>query len=89
MLDIKRIFNESDNDLQNFTVTGGRFFIGRDSYDWKTNAKQQIGIVLSRQFNSLNDSFENIANHSKRILYKQFENWIKNSNALIGFELSD
>lgn len=58
LLDIRRIFTEAPNSTQNFTVTGGRFIQGRDTYDWKTNAKQQIGIVLSRQFGTLNDSFD-------------------------------
>lgn len=70
LLDIRRIFTEAPNSTQNFTVTGGRFIQGRDTYDWKTNAKQQIGIVLSRQFGTLNDSFDAISNSSKRILYK-------------------
>lgn len=30
-----------------------------------------------------------IAENGKHILYKQFENWVKQSHALIGFDLTD
>jgi len=44
---------------------------------------------LSRKFLSLNESFEAISGYGKRIIYKQFEHWIKASRALTGFDLTD
>ncbi|EGR32180.1 hypothetical protein IMG5_093040 [Ichthyophthirius multifiliis] len=86
MADLNRLLSE---EKQNFVVTGGKFIEGRDSLDWKINAKQQIGLVLSRQYQNLEQSFEQISNYKNRIIYSQFEQWVEKSRALQGFNLNN
>ena len=58
LVDLRRILTENSHQNENFTVSGGRFQSHRNSFDWRLNATQQIGLVLSRNFRSLAESFE-------------------------------
>ncbi len=46
----------------NQTVMGHRPIENFSSFDWKINAKQQLGVVLTRRFPDLINSFEGIDN---------------------------
>jgi Ca2+-binding EF-hand superfamily protein len=52
--DFKRVFQPSSSPVD-ATVTAGKFF--EDSSSWLSNAKQQLGLVISRQFSSLSQAF--------------------------------
>ena len=56
--DFKRMLTEDMGRQINMTILGGKTFHGKTSFDWIINAKQQIGLVLSRNFSSLKESFE-------------------------------
>ncbi len=56
--DFKRMLTEDMGRQLNMTILGGKTFHGKTSFDWIINAKQQIGLVLSRNFNSLKESYE-------------------------------
>ena len=73
--------------MLNQTISGNKS--PEKSFDWVTNCKQQVGLVLSRQFSSLKSSFEEISEHQKRLLYTQFQKWLESSRALTGFNLTD
>lgn len=59
------------------------------SLDWKANARQQIGLVLSKKFPDISKAFEIISGHSNRITYKAFNKWIEDNHALHGFNLTE
>lgn len=65
--------------------------VGADTFDWKNNAIQQIGIELSKNnsFSSLKDAFK-IASHSLgKVKYRDFKEFMEETNALKGFNLTD
>lgn len=65
--------------------------VGADTFDWKNNAIQQIGIELSKNnnFSSLKDAFK-VASHSLgKVRYRDFKEFMEETNALKGFNLTD
>lgn len=46
-------------------------FIGRNA-DWVADVKQQIGIVLSKDYGTLSDAFYRIANGDKKLVFASF-----------------
>lgn len=58
-------------------------------FDWKLNAKQQIGLVLSKRFPNIGAAFEEISCHNNRILYQNLLKWIESARALQGFNLTE
>ncbi len=59
-----------------------------EQFDWRLNGIQQLGLVLSRRFSSVDDSFEEIANHKNRITFEDFTMYAEKSRALSGFNLT-
>ena len=57
-LDFKRIFTENFNTANNLNISGFKKLFGTNTFGWKINARQQIGLILSREFNTLLTSFE-------------------------------
>ena len=39
LADLSRLLTEENREEPNFVVTGGKFIKGRNSFDWKINAK--------------------------------------------------
>lgn len=57
-IDFKRLIQENIESL-NLNITGGKILNApKTSFDWIVNCKQQIGLVLSRRFSTLKESFE-------------------------------
>lgn len=56
--DFKRLIFDDLESANNRIVSGGKELFGKTSFDWKVHAKQQIGLVLSKTFSSLQLSFE-------------------------------
>ena len=54
-----------------------------------TDAKQQIGIILSKNHSSLNDAFYHISTGDKRLLFSAFDKWIRQTHALSGFMINE
>ena len=48
-----------------------------ENKDWLKDVKQQIGIILSKQYSSLSDAFCQITQGENRMVFKAFEKWIK------------
>lgn len=65
--------------------------VGRSvsNFDWKANARQQIGLVISTKFSSLNEAFDQISTFTSRITYKDFMKWVDDANVLHGFNLTE
>jgi len=57
-IDFKRLIQENIESL-NLNITGGKVISApKTSFDWIVNCTQQIGLVLSRKFPTLKESFE-------------------------------
>jgi Ca2+-binding EF-hand superfamily protein len=56
--------------------------------DWLFNAKQQLGLHLSRQFSSLEASFECVAERGLKVSFLQLTTYLDRSQALKGFNLT-
>lgn len=57
--------------------------------DWVADAKQQIGIVLSKHYPSLTEAFYTISTGDKKLLYTAFEKWVKSNHVLSGFMVNE
>lgn len=53
--------------------------------DWVGDAKQQIGIVVSRLYSSITDAFYDITQGDQKLLFVAFKNWVEKKKALSGF----
>lgn len=56
--DFKKILSEDLYTNKSSVLTGGKELFGKISTDWKVHARQQIGLYLSKNFATLEDSFE-------------------------------
>lgn len=68
---------------------GGKKIDNFSSFDWKLNARQQIGLILTRRFKTLTQSFDVISGYRKKLLYSYFVKWVNDTDALRGFDLTD
>lgn len=59
------------------------------SNNWVHNAKQQIGLSISRKFKSLTDAFNEIGRTETNLLFTNFQKWIQTNNILNGFMLTE
>lgn len=87
--DFKRLIQDDFEKGNNAVVSGGKQLMGTSTFNWKVHARQQLGLVLSKDFADLKASFEEISGHSVKMLYKTFAEWIAKSRALAGFDLTD
>ena len=53
--------------------------------DWVSDARQQIGIIISRQYPSLNECFYDITQGDSKLIFSAFKNWVEKKKALSGF----
>ena len=52
---------------------------------WIENAKQQVGLAISRKFKSLSQAFNEIGRTEKNLLSSNFLKWIQQNGILTGF----
>ena len=57
--------------------------------NWLEDAKQQMGIILSKKYSSLGDAFYQISTGDKKLLYESFARWIRENNILSGFMVNE
>lgn len=89
--DIQRLVENDNPYLSTGKVTNAKFMVGADTFDWKNNAIQQIGIVMSKnpKFSSLEDCFRVASKSLGKIKYRDFKEFMEQTNALKGFNLTD
>ena len=94
--DIQRLINDQNPYSQTtFSKTKSDFnrsFGGQlnhtSTFNWKFSAIQNIGLVLSKKYNTLQDSFKEASDNGQRITFEQFKNFVRQLNALSGFNLT-
>jgi Ca2+-binding EF-hand superfamily protein len=86
--DFRRILTEDFNPTDNMSLTGGAV-LDKHSFDWRLNARQKIGIYISRKYLSADASFDDISNQGTRITFELFNKWLFKTRALEGFNLTE
>lgn len=87
--DFRRFLCEDFVVGRNQTIMGDQIIDNFSSFDWKLNAKQQLGLVLTRRFPDLTKSFDVISGYRKKLLYDRFLKWVTDTNAMKGFDLTE
>ena len=63
-------------------------FEEKRSPEWKSAAKQQIGLFLCRKYTSTATSFEQVSKFSDKVTFEHFQQWVDANQALRGFNLT-
>jgi hypothetical protein len=56
--------------------------------DWKFAAVQQIGLIMSKKFASVEESFLDAAQNQERVDFGKFEAFVERTQALGGFNMT-
>ena len=72
----------------NFTKSMGGGFATTSTHDWKLAAIQQIGLVISRNYESIEAGFGAASNHTDKVNFEKFKAFIEKHNALQGFNIT-
>ena len=86
--DFKRILSDDFRPTDNPSLTGG-VRLNKHSFDWKLNARQMMGLYLSRRYKTLDSSFDEISHQGPRITFDNFNAWILSHSVLDGFNLTE
>ena len=87
--DLRQVLNHDVDSGMNLTISGFKKIPGRTTFDWKINARQQIGLLLSRMYPTALASFEEVTHHKKFCFYRMFKKWCLDNQALSGFNLTE
>ncbi|CAD8069030.1 unnamed protein product [Paramecium sonneborni] len=79
----KQIFGQSTNQAAKQQQES------RSSFDWKMNARQQIGLIISRHYPNVKESFDIVSGYRKKLVFQKFKKWIDDKNVLAGFDLTE
>ena len=58
------------------------------TFDWKFSVIQQIGLIMSKKYASVDDSFSNAAENTTKLRFDQFSAFLDREHALQGFNLT-
>ena len=86
--DFQRIV-ENENPYRTSLFKTDVFGGNLNTFDWKLNCIQQIGLVISKKFSSVQESFEVVSERLQKITFAQFKKFITDSYALQGFNLTN
>ena len=89
--DLHRLVTNENPYLSTGKLSNSKFMVGPDTFDWKNNAIEQIGIELSKNkgFNSLDDCYKAASKNLGKVRYRDFRDFMEETNALKGFNLTD
>jgi len=73
---------------QNFKKSLGGALPGTDLHNWKLQAIQQIGQVISRKFAFIEDSFEDASQKTDKVNFEKFKAFTEKHYALDGFNMT-
>lgn len=60
-----------------------------ENKNWLVDVKQQIGIVLSKHYSSLNEAYYSITAGDKKLLFAAFDKWVRANHVLSGFIINE
>lgn len=94
MSDFQRLVNDENpyattGTINRMTVTktlGGLHKVS--TFDWKFGAIQQMGLYLSKHFDSLDASFEDASKGSGKVAFELFKSFIERTDCLHGLNLT-
>jgi len=66
--DFRRMIEESSGGME-VTVNKTNLFSKDDTFNWKINAIQQIGLIMSKQYSSPKESFEDASENYDKITF--------------------
>ena len=58
------------------------------TFDWKFSVIQQIGLIMSKKFASVDESFRNASEQAAKLKFNQFHAFLEREHALQGFNLT-
>ena len=70
----------------NRSLGGG--FAKTSTFDWKLSAIQQMGLVMSKKFPNVKESFEIASEKMHKVTFELFKNFIEQNRALAGFNMT-
>ena len=74
--------------LDTFKSSMGGSLASKSTSDWKFAALQQIGLIISKKYDHIDDSFADAANGTDKVNFECFMNFIDKHDALKGFNLT-
>ncbi len=86
--DVQRLVEDENPYRTSETFAKTKFAQSSNTFNWKNNAIQQLGLGISKQFDSLNESFDKISGREDKIDFNQFKEFVDKSNLLAGFNLT-
>lgn len=72
----------------NFQKSMGGGYATTSTHDWKFSAIQQIGLVISRNYGSIKESFDAASNQTDKVNFEKFKAFVEKHNALQGFNVT-
>ena len=59
--------------------------LAQGKVDWVAGAKQQIGMIISKQYATLNEAFSDITQGDNKLLFSAFKVWAEKKKVFSGF----
>ena len=59
--------------------------LAQGKVDWVAGAKQQIGMIISKQYATLNEAFYDITQGDNKLLFSAFKVWAEKKKVFSGF----
>lgn len=58
------------------------------TFDWKVSAIQQMGLIISKKFGSVKESYDAASEKFHKVTFEQFKKFIEGNQALAGFNMT-
>jgi len=71
-----------------FKSSMGGGFQHISTLDWKFAAIQQIGLIISKKYKTVEQSFDDASAHSDKVDVIKFDAWLNKTEALQGFNIT-
>lgn len=86
--DFKRILSDDFEPSDNLSITAGKK-CEKHSFDWLLNARQKIGLYISKNYSDMKACFDEISKQCDSITYDKFKKWLEPRGILLGFNLTE
>lgn len=86
--DFRRVLTDDFVPSDNLSITGGKL-MEKHSFDWMLNARQKIGLYISKKYPSLKECFDQVSGQAEWITFDKFKQWLEPRGILHGFNLTE